>query len=158
MRSNTNRFFIYNSVIYVSIFLFLIKKIIFTHKCNNICAHCYNESNPDGVIITKSEIDKVIEHLTPYRFRRISLSGGEPFYNENKTILYYLLQKLREKYELKTDIAIQTNGDYITEEIIDELREFKVTRLDISSFDAFHKHVNGITGEEKKRKTQYTFY
>lgn len=130
---------------------------VFTHKCNNTCAHCYNESGPQGEIISKSEIDKIIENLSPFTFRRMILSGGEPFYAENKDILFYLLEKLREKYPLKTGLCIQTNGDFLTEEIIDDLKRFNVQRLDISSFDIYHKHMDCNNMDEKKEKVEKLF-
>lgn len=133
---------------------------VFTQLCNDKCDHCYNSSGPKGTKITEEECLQIINNL-PQHIERIILSGGEPLAERKK--LYLILDKLKEKYGKSTQIMLQTNGDLLTEEILDTLIEKGVTRFDIASIDRYHKAAGnrlmvladlfesrGVNGEEKK--------
>jgi hypothetical protein len=80
---------------------------------------------------------KIIDNL-PDKIDRIILSGGEPVADRKK--LYNILDRLMERYGgTGTQIMLQTNGDLLTEEILDTLIKKGVTRFDIASIDRFHK-------------------
>ncbi|MBV6654354.1 MAG: radical SAM protein [Mameliella sp.] len=133
---------------------------VFTQLCNDECDHCYNDSGPYGARISEEDCMKIIENL-PERIDRIILSGGEPIADRKK--LYRILDALKAPYTDKgTQIMLQTNGDLLTEEILDTLIEKGVTRFDIASIDRFHKKAGarlmelaelfdsrGINGEDK---------
>jgi organic radical activating enzyme len=133
---------------------------VFTQLCNDECDHCYNDSGPYGARISEEECMMIIDNL-PERIDRIILSGGEPIADRKK--LYNILDALRERYTDKgTQIMLQTNGDLLTEEILDILIEKGVTRFDIASIDRFHKKAGarlmelaelfesrGVNGEDK---------
>jgi organic radical activating enzyme len=133
---------------------------VFTQLCNDECDHCYNNSGPYGERISEEECMMIIDNL-PERIDRIILSGGEPIADRKK--LYNILDALREPYTNKgTQIMLQTNGDLLTEEILDTLIEKGVTRFDIASIDRFHKKAGarlmelaelfdsrGVNGEDK---------
>ena len=120
---------------------------VFTQLCNDICDHCYNLSGPDGSRISEDECLAIISNL-PDRIDRLILSGGEPLTERKK--LYVILDRLREKYGTETQIMLQTNGDLLTDKILDTLIEKGVTRFDVASIDAFHK----LKGEHKERLTE----
>ena len=109
---------------------------VFTQLCNDHCDHCYNLSGPQGARISEEECMAVIDNL-PGSIDRLILSGGEPLADKKK--LFAILDKLREKYEDRTQIMLQTNGDLLTGEILDVLIEKGVTRFDIASIDRYHK-------------------
>ncbi|PKP50313.1 MAG: radical SAM protein [Bacteroidetes bacterium HGW-Bacteroidetes-12] len=109
---------------------------VFTQLCNDKCDHCYNSSGPKGTKITEEECLQIINNL-PQHVERVILSGGEPLAERKK--LYLILDKLKEKYGNETQIMLQTNGDLLTEEILDTLIEKGVTRFDIASIDRYHK-------------------
>jgi len=67
-----------------------------------------------------------------------------------RKILYSILDKLKIKYKDKTQIMLQTNGDLLTEEILDTLIEKGVTRFDIASIDRYHK----FAGKRKEELTK----
>jgi hypothetical protein len=103
---------------------------------------------------------QIIEHLPP-SVGRIILSGGEPLAEKQK--LYNILDALHAKYKGITQIMLQTNGDLLTEEILDTLIAKGVSRFDIASIDRYHKHAGarlmdlaalfesrGVDGEEKQ--------
>ena len=133
---------------------------VFTQLCNDECDHCYNNSGPYGERISEEECMMIIDNL-PERIDRIILSGGEPIADRKK--LYNILDALREPYTNQgTQIMLQTNGDLLTEEILDTLIEKGVTRFDIASIDRFHKKAGarlmelaelfdsrGVNGEDK---------
>ena len=113
---------------------------VFTQLCNDKCDHCYNLSGPLGERISEEECLAIIDHL-PDSMHRLILSGGEPLAEKKK--LYQILDKLKEKYGSKTQIMLQTNGDLLTEEILDTLIEKGVSRFDIASIDRYHKAAGG---------------
>ena len=110
---------------------------VFTQLCNDQCDHCYNNSGPRGERITLEECLAIVGNL-PNRADRIILSGGEPL--AERALLYSILDALRAKYGTATQIMLQTNGDLLTEKILDELLARGVTRVDIASIDRYHKH------------------
>ncbi|TRX52208.1 radical SAM protein [Fulvivirga sp. M361] len=113
---------------------------VFTQLCNDKCDHCYNLSGPQGSRISEEDCLNIIENL-PDSVERLILSGGEPLAERKK--LYLILDKLKEKYQGKTQIMLQTNGDLLTDEILDTLIEKGVTRFDIASIDRYHKAAGG---------------
>jgi hypothetical protein len=132
---------------------------VFTQLCNDQCDHCYNLSGPQGERISEEDCMRIIGNL-PDRIDRIILSGGEPL--ADKKLLYAILDRLRERYEGRTQIMLQTNGDLLNGEILDTLIEKGVTRFDIASIDRYHKHAGnrimvlaelfesrGVNGDDK---------
>lgn len=110
---------------------------VFTHLCNDRCAHCYNDSSPQGERLPLEECLAIVENL-PERLGRLILSGGEPLTEEAK--LHRILEAVGKKYEGRTQIMLQTNGDLLTPRKLDALLDKGVTRIDIASIDRFHKH------------------
>jgi len=132
---------------------------VFTQLCNDQCDHCYNLSGPRGARITEEECLQIIDNL-PQRIDRLILSGGEPLAERQK--LYTILDKVQARYGGSTQVMLQTNGDLLTEEILDTLIAKGVTRFDIASIDRYHKHAGsrlmqladlfenrGVNGEDK---------
>lgn len=134
---------------------------VFTQLCNDQCAHCYNLSGPKGTRISEADCLAIIQNL-PDRIDRLILSGGEPIAEKKK--LYLILDALNERYppEHRPQLMLQTNGDLLTEEILDTLIEKGITRFDIASIDRFHKAAGarlmvladlfesrGVAGDEK---------
>lgn len=132
---------------------------VFTQLCNDQCDHCYNLSGPQGARISLSECLAIVNNL-PQRAGRVILSGGEPLAEREK--LYAILDALQAKYQGKTQIMLQTNGDLLNEERLDTLIAKGVSRFDISSIDRYHKlqgarlqeladlfESRGVNGDEK---------
>lgn len=117
---------------------------VFTQRCNDDCAHCYNLSSPHGTTMTVEECLAVVGNL-PERVDRLILSGGEPLTERPK--LYAILEALRGKYRGETQVMLQTNGDLLTGERLDEILSRGVTRIDIASMDRFHKRQGERRGE-----------
>lgn len=109
---------------------------VFTHRCNDECAHCYNLSGPRGGTLTLEECLAIVGNL-PARIDRLILSGGEPLTERPK--LYAILEAARERYGDNTQVMLQTNGDLLDGERLDAILERGVTRIDVASIDRFHK-------------------
>jgi hypothetical protein len=110
---------------------------VFTQLCNDTCAHCYNDSGPGGERIGLEDCLAIVESL-PRTLGRLILSGGEPLTERPK--LYAILEAVRRKYEGRTQLMLQTNGDLLTGEILDEILAGGVTRIDVASMDRYHKY------------------
>ena len=110
---------------------------VFTQLCNDKCDHCYNLSGPQGARISEEECLKIIDNM-PDRIDRLILSGGEPL--AEKKLIWTILAAIQAKFQGKTQIMLQTNGDLLTGDILDRLIENGVTRFDIASIDRYHKH------------------
>jgi organic radical activating enzyme len=110
---------------------------VFTQLCNDSCAHCYNLSGPRGERLELDECLAIVDNL-PDQLDRLILSGGEPLAERKK--LYPILEALQSKYRGATQMMLQTNGDLITGDILDELLQRGVTRIDLASIDRYHKH------------------
>jgi len=108
---------------------------VFTHLCNDLCDHCYNNSGPKGDQLTDEECLAIIQNL-PEKIDRIILSGGEPLARRKQ--LYLILDELTARYD-DTQIMLQTNGDLLTPKRLDTLITKGVTRIDIASIDRYHK-------------------
>ena len=133
---------------------------VFTQLCNDKCDHCYNNSGPQGERLTEGECMKIIDHL-PAGFGRLILSGGEPL--AERKLLYRILEEAQKKYgSTDAQIMLQTNGDLLTADILDDLIALGVSRFDVSSIDRYHKHAGerlmdlaelfdsrGVNGDDK---------
>jgi organic radical activating enzyme len=82
---------------------------------------------------------KIVQHL-PGKIDRLILSGGEPL--AEKKLLYEILRAIQEKYGATTRVMLQTNGDLLTDKILDKLLSLGVCRFDIASIDRYHTHKN----------------
>lgn len=120
---------------------------VFTQLCNDQCGHCYNNSGPHGQRMSEEECMQVIDNL-PEKIDKIILSGGEPL--AERKILYAILDKLTAKYGKEQKIVIQTNGDLMTEKILDTLLEKGLKSISIASLDRFHKYAGAKLEPLKK--------
>lgn len=109
---------------------------VFTLKCNDFCAHCYNNSGPKGETIGLDELLRVVPNLPP-QIGRIILSGGEPFSEIEK--LRGICKAIRERYRDQVQIFLQTNGDLLDEATLADAEGMTIDRIDIVSLDRFHK-------------------
>lgn len=112
---------------------------VFTQLCNDTCSHCYNLSGPRGERMSLEDCLKIVQHL-PDQIDRLILSGGEPL--AEKQLLYEILKAIQEKYGDTTRVMLQTNGDLLTDKILDKLLSLGVCRFDIASIDRYHTHKN----------------
>lgn len=81
--------------------------------CNARCKHCYSWKMRSGTsdILTKQEIDIIIDKLINYKIETINFGGNEPIFTNgndvSKTMLPYIINRF---YEAKIACGITTNG------------------------------------------------
>lgn len=108
-----------------------------TRRCNESCVHCYNNSSPSGFNPSYEQISKVIDEISEFRFRNITLSGGEPMMRRD---FWEIASRLR---PLTRELTLGTNATLITSKNIDQIEEnFDVLNVslddpDEASFDSF---------------------
>lgn len=145
--------------------------------CHRKCKHCYEDRFRPYVrgaleaVVRESEeafpriIDNLPDRMTyldlaspddasPDRYRerrgRIIMAGGEVLVDPVRTrVLYPVLEALNAKYRNAggVDISIQTTGDLVTEEILEDLRERGIRMIAISGMDDYHV---GMEGDKRK--------
>lgn len=109
-----------------------------TGRCNLQCKHCYRtEGNVETLTLSdvKMVIDQFLALLKKYnelhgikKRGHVNITGGEPFFREDiKDILRYL----GDNNSLIT-YAVLTNGSFLTQEMIELLKETKVSFVQLS--------------------------
>lgn len=142
--------------------------------CHRKCIHCYEDRfrpyvrDKLAAVVAESQatFPRVVENL-PARMTyldldrpregggyhegvgRIILSGGEVLLDPvRETVLYPLIEQLREKYASAggVKVVVQTTGDLVTETIIDDLLKRGIWMISVAGMDDFHV---GMEGEKR---------
>lgn len=118
-----------------------------TNVCNLRCPHCYTEG---GQILKNElnidEIKSVIDQLAKLKTLYLFFTGGEPFIRKDiVAILNYTNRK-------KIGISISTNGQLVSREILDRLKELNFDLFQIS-IEGTEKVHDEIVGRETYKKT-----
>ncbi len=74
---------------------------LFVSGCTHRCKGCFNEVAWDfnyGKPFTQSEIDRIIDYLSPSYIAGLTILGGEPMEPSNQEGILPLLRKVREVY------------------------------------------------------------
>jgi MoaA/NifB/PqqE/SkfB family radical SAM enzyme len=139
---------------------------VMTWLCHRRCVHCYdNRFRPyvrgelDGVVAeTAANAARIIANLPdrmtyrdlekpqadgsyPERPGRIILAGGEVLLDPiRETVLYPAIEQIVARYSDigGVRVVVQTTGDRLTEQILDEMLERGIWRVVVSGMDDFH--------------------
>ncbi|MBM9537876.1 hypothetical protein [Desulfobulbus alkaliphilus] len=137
---------------------------VITWACRRECAHCYDDrfrpytpvEVDDLIAREKAILPRIVANLPeelqyidledqdangtfPSKSGRIILSGGEVLMDPvRERLLYPLLAMLRGRYARDVRLVIQTSGDLLTPEIINQLLEQGIWMISVSSIDSFH--------------------
>jgi radical SAM protein with 4Fe4S-binding SPASM domain len=130
-----------------------------TNKCNLRCEHCYQEDYTTDNELSFEEFkiiaDKVFTTLHKWnKLGDFSITGGEPFLHPQ---IFEILNIVNSSNDVSR-LDILTNGTFITQEIIDRLKQFDKLRYIQISLDgssplihdairgegSFNKSMNGI--------------
>ena len=144
--------------------------------CHRKCAHCYEdrfhpyvresleavigeaERNAPRIVANFPDHMTFLDRQSPdaalpggftKRVGRIILSGGEVLTDPvRERVLYPTLEAIRDKYSSKggVKVVIQTTGDLVTAEILNDLLSRGVWMISISGMDDFHV---GMEGEKR---------
>lgn len=108
---------------------------VITRDCTQECPHCYISSGPGEESLSAIDAERVVENL-PARVEQVIIGGGEILLN--KALLYGTLDALYAKFGDESHFMLQTNGDLLDEDTVEELLEHHVCRIDVSSIDDYH--------------------
>lgn len=108
-----------------------------TRRCNETCQHCYNNSSPTGFNPSYENIKRIVDELSPYRMRELTLTGGEPMMRRD---FWKIVSDVR---PLCNSLVMGTNATLIDSQNIDIIEEnFDILNIslddpDEQSFDKF---------------------
>lgn len=98
-----------------------------SNKCNLSCKHCYLSEDRNQEQWNIERLKNHLRQLKDYGYNKIKITGGEPFiYPQIKELLYFLF-----KVEFD-EIQIETNGNIINNEIIDEIAKHSNIMISVS--------------------------
>lgn len=124
-----------------------------TDKCNLRCKHCYQMDYTEEQDSTYDENIEMFEKILQYTQKRgkkleVSLTGGEPLLEKRIfDLIAYMKQKVRD-----IRIFILTNGTLLSEDIISQIKKYKITGIQISldgSDKEVHDSIRGCGTFEK---------
>lgn len=114
-----------------------------TNKCNLRCLHCYNSSGENFQSqneLSDEEVLCFIDEFKDIKLLNFCFCGGEPLLR--KELIIKAIEKLK-KYQCE-NIAMVSNGFFLTEETLDRLIAAGLTRIQISldgACAASHNHL-----------------
>lgn len=110
-----------------------------TYRCNLKCVHCYNPENKGRKELSKEEWFSVISQLADIGVLHIAFTGGEIFARPDAMdIIFYAKKK-------GLQVALMTNGTFLTEEIADKLISWGVSKFEISFLGATKETFDKVT-------------
>ena len=144
--------------------------------CHRRCRHCYEDRfrpyrrDELAAVVREAEenspriVDALPERMTyldlddphadgsfPEKIGRVILSGGEALIDPvRERVTYPVVERLRERYAARggVKIIVQTTGDVLTEQIVDDLLTRGVWMISVASVDDYHV---GLEGEAKQK-------
>jgi radical SAM protein with 4Fe4S-binding SPASM domain len=113
-----------------------------TTRCNLLCRHCYNVSNPQAESISSSHKLLIAEKLSESEVFFVSLSGGEPLMEPE---IWNIIKIFKDKGRL---IQLISNGTLITERIAQKIKDSGVDSVQISldGLKESHEYQRGVEG------------
>ncbi len=125
---------------------------LFVSGCTHYCKGCFNPETWNfgyGAPYTSEVEEQILEDLSPWYIRGLSLLGGEPFEVQNQPALVGLVKKVKERYPEKT-IWCYTGYDYERDILAGRLGDWAVTSQLLQHLDVL---VDGEFEEKKKDLT-----
>ena len=123
--------------------------IMLTGKCNYNCIHCFNASD-NLPLMSEWKYDELLDFLDQADecgFHAFTLTGGEPMLHPQ------FMDIVREIYSRNMMIfEINTNGSFISQKILDEMKDINCIPLIKISFDGIgcHDFMRNVKGTENR--------
>ncbi|KYK28466.1 MAG: hypothetical protein AYK19_20935 [Theionarchaea archaeon DG-70-1] len=113
-----------------------------TMKCNLLCRHCYNSSQPQVEELSPSQLHTIAEKLSNSSIFFVSLSGGEPLMEPE---IWNIVKKFKSKGKL---VQLISNGTLITERTAKKIKDYGVNSVQISidGLKESHEYQRGVEG------------
>ncbi|MGF7019131.1 MoaA/NifB/PqqE/SkfB family radical SAM enzyme [Lachnospiraceae bacterium PF1-21] len=118
-----------------------------TYQCPFRCIHCFNSSGEhknETPELSNEEWDLVVDELVDINVAQFSIGGGEALLR--KELLLNITEKIYNSGK-NSDVAIVSNGYYMTEEFAEELGKRNVLNVQIS-LDGFKNSYQRIRKKE----------
>lgn len=126
-----------------------VRVALFVSGCTHHCKGCFNPETWDfayGSPFTPEVEDRLLDALSPWYIKGLSLLGGEPFEPDNQAALLPFLRRVKEKFPDKT-IWCYTGYDYEADLLSGRLCDWAITGEVLSLLDVL---VDGEFQLEKK--------
>ncbi|MCR4797573.1 MAG: radical SAM protein [Lachnospiraceae bacterium] len=122
--------------------------LMMTGRCNYNCIHCFNamDNEPLNSEWSWEDLKDLLDQASDCGVHAFTITGGEPMHHAHfMDVMRYIYEKNMVVKELNT------NGYYITQEILDELKSFGCKPLIKISFDGvgFHDRIRNRKGSEE---------
>ncbi|MBR2835197.1 MAG: radical SAM protein [Coriobacteriales bacterium] len=120
-----------------------------TERCNYNCLHCFNaaDSERSAEELSLDDIRRILEGAVECGISHVMLTGGEPLLHRDFLEIVQIIQdKGLELY------AVNTNGAFITQNILEEMKQIGSRPLMKISFDGigFHDWMRNKEGAEER--------
>lgn len=122
-------------------------QIELTSKCNERCVHCYIPHENKNLDIEDDLFYSVIKQCSEMNVLGIALSGGEPMTHPN------FLKYLRELKKYDFSISILSNLTLLTDSIIEELKQLRISSIQVSLYSLnpeIHDSITQVNGSFEK--------
>ena len=123
--------------------------LMITGRCNYNCPHCFNAAD-NAPLMTEwgfEELVRLFDQAQACGIHSIMLTGGEPMLHPR------FMDAIREIYARGMYVdRINTNGSFISKDVLDGLRGLGCNPLMKISFDGLgcHDFMRGVTGAEER--------
>jgi len=131
-------------------------RLSITDKCNLNCVYCNPTKNAMIIthvrkLMTDEEIERIINlFLSKFEFKKIRLTGGEPFARKNIVSLIEKIGKLKQNFDFEVNAT--TNGTLLNEKL-HTLINLGLDRLNFSIDSLKNDTFREITRFDKAEKT-----
>lgn len=123
--------------------------LMMTGHCNLNCLHCFNAKDNAPIVTEWSweQLKDLLDQCADAGVQAFTITGGEPMVHPN------FMDMMRYIYEKNMIVKeLNTNGHFLTKELLDELKSFGCNPLIKISFDGvgFHDRIRNEEGLEKE--------
>ncbi|GHT93300.1 radical SAM/SPASM domain-containing protein [Alphaproteobacteria bacterium] len=122
-----------------------------THKCNQGCLHCYNQSGMESNFKKDLPIEKwkeLAREAGELGVFECTISGGEPLLLGDSL---FEIMDIMSEYDVR--FRLITNGMLVTQDVLDRLKKYRFKWLQVSidgSRPELHDYVRGMDGAFRK--------